>query len=1015
MPSIIKNTGRKSWGQRAELFFATLPPQIMVAFIAVMVVVIFINDLISPRGSSEWLWYVFPLLFSTFVHRQNLPWLLAAILSLLTLGGLVFPPTGTLAPLALFSRLVGVAGFGLIALIIESIIGTNVALRASDERFRELIEMESDAHFLVDRDTYEVLHVNKAAQQLYGYSLAEFLALKIDDFSAEPEESRTAIEAGNSFVSIRWHRKKNNERFPVEITTSSFESKGRRLLLGAVRDVTARRRADERIAQLSRMRAILAGVDHAILRINDRQKLQDTICRVAVETGGFQLAWIGMVAPDQSVQPVAQAGVSGYVEKVFADIKPDSPRSKGAAGRAILENRPVMIQDIRLDSRMAPWRDAAEHVGLNYVAAFPIRIAGQATGVFVVYAPVAEFFDENELHLLEQLSDHISHALAAITSDETRKQLELALQLNEERYRTILNEQTDVISRFKADGTITFANDFYCRVFGKSRNELLGEKWQLRPVPEDLPMIKQQLQSLSPTNPLVVIENRIYNSKNEVRWFQFVNRATYDEHGILIETLSVGRDITNSKLAQEQLRKLSHAVEQSPVSIMITDLSGAIEYVNPKFTSLTGYQIEEVLGKNPRLLKSGELSAEKNQQLWNVIRSGKEWHGQFHNRKKNGDLFWEAASISPVFAANGEITHFIAVKEDITAAKVMEARLQELAAIVQSSEDAIISATPEKVIISWNSGAQKLFGYTPSEAIGKNLSLIISPHHLVEAEKIIRLAMHGKPTESFETVRLHKDGTLRHVSVRVSPITDESNNVIGIAGILRDITLVKQLEKTVLEISALERRRVGHELHDGLGQHLAGIALKAKALEYDLAEQSSGSAADAKRIVELTNEAMQRTRQLVSGFDPVEIEVGGLPTALQKFTQQIADTHRMACHFHCETDRLNLDKQINLALFRIAQEATNNALRHGHATQIDIELQIEHIRLTLTIRDNGRGFLTSGQKHHGRGLGIMGYRANSLGGKLFIHSELGGGTKVECVFEINQQPQTDTIISTRHS
>jgi PAS domain S-box-containing protein len=129
------------------------------------------------------------------------------------------------------------------------------------------------------------------------------------------------------------------------------------------------------------------------------------------------------------------------------------------------------------------------------------------------------------------------------------------------------------------------------------------------------------------------------------------------------------------KQAEEKLLKLSRAVEQSSASVVITDLDGKIEYVNPKFTQLTGYTSTEAIGQNPRILKSGEKLAAEYKQMWEIIKSGKEWQGEFHNKKKNGELYWESASISPIKDASGKITHYLAVKEDITEKKSLEAQL----------------------------------------------------------------------------------------------------------------------------------------------------------------------------------------------------------------------------------------------------------------------------------------------------------------------------------------------------
>lgn len=137
----------------------------------------------------------------------------------------------------------------------------------------------------------------------------------------------------------------------------------------------------------------------------------------------------------------------------------------------------------------------------------------------------------------------------------------------------------------------------------------------------------------------------------------------------------VWRDISTRRKAEEKIRQLYRAVEQSPVSIVITDTNGNIEYVNPKFIQSTGYTPEEALGQNPRVLKSGEFPAESYKKLWELITSGQEWRGEFHNKRKDGSLFWEFASISPIMNDKGVTTHFLAVKEDITDRKQMEAAL----------------------------------------------------------------------------------------------------------------------------------------------------------------------------------------------------------------------------------------------------------------------------------------------------------------------------------------------------
>ena len=145
------------------------------------------------------------------------------------------------------------------------------------------------------------------------------------------------------------------------------------------------------------------------------------------------------------------------------------------------------------------------------------------------------------------------------------------------------------------------------------------------------------------------------------------------------------RDISNRRKMEEKIRQLSLAVEQNPASIVITNTAGDIEYVNPKFVRVTGYSLAEALGKNPRILKSGEKSPESYRELWQTIAAGKEWRGEFHNKKKNGELYWESASISPIRAPDGRVTHYVAVKEDITARKQTEAERDQLIRDLQNA------------------------------------------------------------------------------------------------------------------------------------------------------------------------------------------------------------------------------------------------------------------------------------------------------------------------------------------
>ncbi|MGA9450837.1 MAG: PAS domain S-box protein, partial [Verrucomicrobiia bacterium] len=263
--------------------------------------------------------------------------------------------------------------------------------------------------------------------------------------------------------------------------------------------------------------------------------------------------------------------------------------------------------------------------------------------------------------------------------------------------------------------------------------------------------------------------------------------------------------ICQRKRAEEEAHKLLLATEHSPASIVITDRAGNIEYVNSKFMALTGYSSKEVIGKNPRILKSGETPPGEYKQMWETITAGREWRGKFHNRKKNGELYWEQASIAPIFDSTGNITHFLAIKEDITERKQAEETLATeqrlLNSLITAMPDVIYFKDRECRFIRINAAFVRKHGLPETRAVlGKTDFDMFGEQHARQAyEDEQRIIATGEPLINQEEREDWRDGRVTWVSSTKMPLRDDTGKTVGIMGISRDITGRKQAEQELAE------------------------------------------------------------------------------------------------------------------------------------------------------------------------------------------------------------------------
>jgi len=340
----------------------------------------------------------------------------------------------------------------------------------------------------------------------------------------------------------------------------------------------------------------------------------------------------------------------------------------------------------------------------------------------------------------------------------------------------------------------------------------------------------------------------------------------------------------------------------------------------------------------------------------------------------------------------------MAVRKDIAKNKQWEDKSHLLAAVVRDSNDAIIVQDFEGNIRVWNTGAERIYGYSKAEAFKINIYQLVPEDGRAEMLDLAKRLRKEEKILSFETQRITKDGRILDIWLTITTLTDDAGRPIAITTTERDITERKRLEREMQEIPMREREQIGREMHDSLGQILTGIAIKSKSMELKLDSKSLEESADAAEICKLANELIAQTRRLARALQPVDLKVGGLASALRTLASNAERLLKVSCEVKCRNEPPIQDTVTATHLYHIAQEAINNAAKHGKAKKVRIELASDEKKTVLKVKNDGRSFPKAMTKQAGFGLKIMDYRARSIGASLDVRKGPNGGAIVTCLF-----------------
>ena len=400
---------------------------------------------------------------------------------------------------------------------------------------------------------------------------------------------------------------------------------------------------------------------------------------------------------------------------------------------------------------------------------------------------------------------------ASKVARDITEQKQAAVERKEAEFRNVLESAPDAIVITSDQGRIVRLNRQAEAIFGYTREELLGEPVEIL-MPERFrerhPKHRAAYSPKSRPRPMGT-GLELYGRRKDGGEFPVDITLSPMEitDGFLI--ISVIRDITYRRRTEEQLVKLSRAVEQSANLVIIADTQGRIEYVNPNFTRVTGYTPDEVIGQNPRILKSEKTSPEEFRRLWETITSGREWRGEFLNKMKNGELCWASASISPIRNHQGVITHFVAIEEDISELKRAEEALRASERrhrqLTEATLDAIVVADERGVISLFNAAAQRTFGYSEQEVLGQPLTILMPPEYHEAHQRGLRHYLETREARVVgRTIELRgrrKDGEVFPLELSLSAV--ELPEEIYFLGAIRDLTERQRLQARIVQAEKL--------------------------------------------------------------------------------------------------------------------------------------------------------------------------------------------------------------------
>ena len=640
------------------------------------------------------------------------------------------------------------------------------------------------------------------------------------------------------------------------------------------------------------------------------------------------------------------------------------------------------------------------------------------THVHKITFPVGDIWTDSNLVPLKDEHENV-YAILVMTRDiSERHKAELELEKSKENYKLLVENQTDLIVKVDLEGHFLFVSPSYCKVFGKTQEELLGKTFMPLVHEEDRECTAKAMEHLYKHPFSCYVEQRAMTHAGW-RWIAWSDTAVLNKDKQVEAIIGVGRDITDQKLAQERVdqseKRFRDGIERSIDGYYFLGIVNKYEYINKSFTLMLGYKAAEILGKpNYYILRDDYKHVGEN--IFHQVMGGEAIHYvDVIAKRKNGEEFWITLNARRVMR-DGIVAGVEGFVRDINDQKRASEALKRSEARYRS----LFGNFPNEVFVLDLDGrfydANTQYRQMWGDNIGK------TPYEAFKETELSKMLMDAfvevfetKETKqfSFKTIR-GNDQTIYYSTV-LGPIITGDKNLIGIVGINIDLTPQirayeesRKISAQLVQIQEDERTRISREIHDSVGQYLTALKLNLAAMEKAVQHQYCSQALkllyDAQGTI---SEAMKATEDMYHNLRPPLLDDFGLIVALDDLAREFSQKWDVHVDFQHTNITANLSKNTETALFRIAQESLTNILKHSKAKEISIRFEQRKKWIDLLVEDWGTGFDLEEQKKSkqstGFGLRNMRERAEMLGGTFSIESEPGMGTKVKASIPIGEE------------